>query len=161
MARLKAADYQKHKKKRDEAARSWALKNPERSAEIKRMSRLQLSEAIRERRRERYASDPFYKATRQAERVRRKRSRVKMNSEEIRLSRLYRAVISEDPCFYCGTTDSERFHVDHYVPINLGGTDHWWNLVQACADCNLSKYDSMPLDFIDRIRKRKTAPNSP
>ncbi|WP_435109590.1 HNH endonuclease [Nocardiopsis synnemataformans] len=83
-----------------------------------------------------------------------------MTPEDVRLSQLYRAIISEDPCFHCGTAGAERFHVDHYVPVSLGGTDHWWNLVQAYADCNLSKYDSMPLEFIDRIRKKKT-PQSP
>lgn len=161
VAEVKAADYQKHRNKRIEAARSWTLKNPERPAGAKRDSRLRLSETIREKRRERYASDPFYRAARQAERVRRKRSRAKMTTDNIRLSGLYRVVISEDPCFYCGTEESESSHVDHYVPVGLGGTDHWWDLVQDCANCNLSKHDSMPLDFINRIRKREPSPVFP
>lgn len=47
------------------------------------------------------------------------------------LRRLYR-----DRCVYCGEKSA---HMDHVWPLKLGGDDAPWNLVPACADCNLSK----------------------
>jgi 5-methylcytosine-specific restriction endonuclease McrA len=53
------------------------------------------------------------------------------------LSTLYRKAIKGDPCFYCGTSDTQC--VDHYFAIAKGGSDRWFNLVRACRKCNLSK----------------------
>jgi hypothetical protein len=53
------------------------------------------------------------------------------------LSRLYRRAIRHDPCFYCGSPDTQC--VDHYFAIAKGGSDRWFNLVRACRSCNLSK----------------------
>jgi len=41
-------------------------------------------------------------------------------------------------CYYCGKID-DNGHVDHVVPIVLGGDDRLDNLVWACISCNLSK----------------------
>lgn len=49
----------------------------------------------------------------------------------------WRELIRDDPCYYCGT--AKTHHVDHYVALINGGTDHWWNLVRACQGCNLRK----------------------
>ena len=53
------------------------------------------------------------------------------------LSVLYRIAIRDDPCHYCGSPVTD--HVDHFFPLAKGGTDHWWNLVRACARDNLRK----------------------
>lgn len=43
-------------------------------------------------------------------------------------------------CRYCGRKAPEvKLHVDHIVPVALGGTGEMFNLVAACADCNLGK----------------------
>lgn len=44
-------------------------------------------------------------------------------------------------CFYCGDPISS-FHIDHVVPVALGGADDSRNLAPACAPCNLSKNDT-------------------
>nr|WP_139110026.1 HNH endonuclease signature motif containing protein [Ensifer sp. LC163] len=41
-------------------------------------------------------------------------------------------------CRYCGTTEGP-FHVDHILPVALGGSNDPENLTVACRDCNLSK----------------------
>lgn len=61
----------------------------------------------------------------------------KLDATERLLSALYRRAIRQDPCFYCGTTDTQC--VDHYFAIAKGGSDRWFNLVRACRKCNLSK----------------------
>jgi len=49
-------------------------------------------------------------------------------------------------CQYCGEkAPNVTLHVDHVVPVSLGGTDKPDNLVAACKDCNLGK-TSLPAD---------------
>lgn len=47
-------------------------------------------------------------------------------------------------CRYCGTTNSD-FHIDHIVPVIMGGTNDPDNLCVACAPCNHSKH-ATPLE---------------
>lgn len=69
--------------------------------------------------------------------TRRKRNLgIGMEARDKRITVAYREAINWDPCLYCGAAGE---HVDHYFPIIKGGTDHWWNLVRACASCNLRK----------------------
>lgn len=43
-------------------------------------------------------------------------------------------------CQYCGEKAPDvTLHVDHVVPVSLGGSDKPDNLVAACKDCNLGK----------------------
>lgn len=50
-------------------------------------------------------------------------------------------------CYYCGTPAAfgmKQLHVDHVVPVSLGGTNDPWNLVAACWDCNSGKTNGVP-----------------
>jgi hypothetical protein len=62
------------------------------------------------------------------------------------LSVAYRLAIAHDACFYCHA--SETHHVDHYVPLAKGGTDHWWNLVRSCRLCNQRKHTMHGDEFL-------------
>jgi HNH endonuclease len=43
-------------------------------------------------------------------------------------------------CCYCGRhADDVVLHVDHDVPVRSGGKTEYWNLITACAACNLGK----------------------
>jgi len=77
-------------------------------------------------------------AARQAMHARR-RQRVEADMDDLDrlLSALYRQAIERDPCYYCNSPITD--HVDHFFPLSKGGTDHFWNLVRACAKDNLSK----------------------
>ncbi|RKW71770.1 HNH endonuclease [Galactobacter caseinivorans] len=49
-------------------------------------------------------------------------------------------------CQYCGGKAPDvTLHVDHLIPVALGGSNKPDNLVAACKDCNLGK-SSMPAD---------------
>ena len=58
-------------------------------------------------------------------------------------------------CFYCGHLVGRipnkpfvrKLHVDHFIPVALGGSEHETNYRIACEDCNLSKSDKMPEDY--------------
>ena len=75
---------------------------------------------------------------RQAEKARRRQREVAGMSAQDRADAVeWRRLIRDDLCFYCRA--SKTHHVDHYTALANGGTDHWWNLVRACRDCNLRK----------------------
>ena len=44
-------------------------------------------------------------------------------------------------CRYCGRTEADgvKLHVDHVIPVAVGGRNDPDNLASACADCNLGK----------------------
>lgn len=59
-------------------------------------------------------------------------------------------VLQDGLCAYCGNlldVSKGAAHLDHYVPIALGGDDNAQNLVWACKGCNLDKCSKAPADF--------------
>ena len=63
-------------------------------------------------------------------------------------------------CASCSTKlkheGREKYHVDHVMPLSLGGTNSIDNLQVLCPHCNLSKHNKHP-DEWDRIRKETGA----
>lgn len=56
-------------------------------------------------------------------------------------------------CYYCGVPAAfglRALHVDHVIPVDLGGTNDPWNLVAACWDCNLGKTNTAPSEELVR-----------
>lgn len=51
-------------------------------------------------------------------------------------------------CFYCGAKLREDYHIDHFMPLSKGGTNHSSNLRLACPKCNFSKGARIPHEFI-------------
>jgi 5-methylcytosine-specific restriction endonuclease McrA len=55
-------------------------------------------------------------------------------------------------CCYCFVVfEGVGFHLDHYTPLILGGTNDDENIVLACPSCDCSKRHSHPLDFLRRV----------
>lgn len=54
-------------------------------------------------------------------------------------------------CFYCGKKVGDKYHVDHVVPVALGGHNGPENLVIACPDCNYRKNDTHPMEWDGRM----------
>lgn len=54
-------------------------------------------------------------------------------------------------CFYCDQEVGDRYHVDHVVPLLLGGSNGPENLVIACPECNIRKSAKHPMDFCGRL----------
>ena len=50
-------------------------------------------------------------------------------------------------CFYCRKKLRGEYHVEHVIPLALGGSNGPENLVIACPACNLSKGAKHPADF--------------
>lgn len=48
-------------------------------------------------------------------------------------------------CVYCGAMPARsELHVDHVMPVSLGGSDDASNLATSCQDCNNGKASSAP-----------------
>jgi 5-methylcytosine-specific restriction endonuclease McrA len=54
-------------------------------------------------------------------------------------------------CFYCKKKVGIDYHVDHVVPLSLGGSNGPENLVIACPSCNCRKSNKHPMDFGGRM----------
>lgn len=54
-------------------------------------------------------------------------------------------------CYWCGVKVGRRYHVDHVIPLALGGSNGKENIVIACAHCNQSKGAKMPHEFSQRL----------
>lgn len=50
-------------------------------------------------------------------------------------------------CACCGTPLSDDYHVDHIMPLTLGGSNWPDNLQALCEFCNISKNATHPLEF--------------
>jgi len=50
-------------------------------------------------------------------------------------------------CYYCDTLVGDDYHVDHVIPLILGGSNGPDNLVVACPTCNTSKGAKHPMDY--------------
>ncbi|MNJ37044.1 HNH endonuclease [compost metagenome] len=44
-------------------------------------------------------------------------------------------------------TGSNKFHIDHIVPLSKGGSDDKCNIQCLCKECNLKKHAKDPLDW--------------
>jgi hypothetical protein len=57
-----------------------------------------------------------------------------------------------DTCAYCGVNLEGSGHVDHIIPLSLGGSNGKENIQLACRSCNLVKGSSHPDKLFDDIK---------
>lgn len=51
-------------------------------------------------------------------------------------------------CAVCRISIAKNYHVDHVIPLALGGSNNRDNLQLLCPSCNLSKNAQHPVDFM-------------
>jgi 5-methylcytosine-specific restriction endonuclease McrA len=112
-----------------EKGKAWAAANAEKVRLIKKKSRITKPESGRSATRNRRA------------RLRGNGGTHTANDIE-RLMRLQRG-----KCVYCLVSIRRTFHVDHIIPIKLGGSNAPENLQLLCAPCNQTKNAKHPIDF--------------
>lgn len=54
-------------------------------------------------------------------------------------------------CAYCAVRLKGKYHVDHVMPLALGGSNSKSNIQITCPDCNLKKHALHPIDFAHKI----------
>lgn len=50
-------------------------------------------------------------------------------------------------CVYCGIDCIDIYHIDHKIPISIGGDNSFDNLALSCPHCNLSKGSKTDVEF--------------
>ena len=59
-------------------------------------------------------------------------------------------VLQKNKCAVCHTSIANGYHVDHVMPLALGGGNGKDNLQLLCPPCNLSKNAQHPVDFMQQ-----------
>ena len=54
-------------------------------------------------------------------------------------------------CACCGKQLSNQFHLDHIIPISIGGTSEDFNLQLLRAECNMKKGAKHPIEYMQSI----------
>lgn len=111
--------YARTKEQRRAAARRYAAEN---------------RDAAQERAQRNYRKNP----DRYKDHAALRRARLRSVTVE-RISRLEVLARSHGRCGICGHTIDGTFHVDHIVPVSLGGAHAWYNVQAAHPACNLAK----------------------
>jgi 5-methylcytosine-specific restriction endonuclease McrA len=55
--------------------------------------------------------------------------------------------LQQGRCVYCGVDITRKYHVDHIMPLSLGGEHQNENLQLLCPTCNLRKHNKHPEEF--------------
>jgi hypothetical protein len=165
-----------------ERQRVYQQANRDRIAEYQRAHQQANSEQIAERKRAHYQANrkqiaERHRAYRQANRehiAERERAYRQANRNAVshrRRARLRFAVpqrwrvhdIIPFACYWCGANlraYGAISHVDHVMPIALGGPADSSNEVSSCSSCNLSKSDKHPLVWIAELSTRRQEDDS-
>ena len=110
----------------------WNRRNPEKSKEMKRQSWLKNPEA-------KNANTRSYRAWK-------KGAEGSHTAADVRKLLL----VQRCKCAVCSEDLEGKYHVDHMMPLALGGTNDKTNLQLLCRSCNTSKGAQHPSDFMQK-----------
>lgn len=131
-ARISAAKrYAKNPEKFRANNRKYRLRNPEREKEKLRKYRKAHPEVIR-------AIET------------RKRVAGKVNAQDLKSLMTKQNGL----CYYCFIDIFNKYHIDHYLPITLGGLSNVENIVLSCPKCNLTKNSKHPDVFMAELKNK-------
>jgi 5-methylcytosine-specific restriction endonuclease McrA len=90
---------------------------------------------------QKYYNSPSSKTKKQARDMKRRVLKKNANAKCIISSAVIQEVIKKynGKCAYCGVTCTSNYHIDHKLPLALGGGNEFENLALSCRHCNLSK----------------------
>jgi 5-methylcytosine-specific restriction endonuclease McrA len=156
-----AEHYQKNKAKKDAESTAWRKAHPDRHRKFVKNWVDQHPEEVRRQRREWYEQNAEscrqyskeWRAQRpEAVRVHahNRRATVKKNGGRISVD-LWKTLLDEQnaQCPYCFADLLEvGFHLDHFMPLALGGKNEDHNIQLTCPSCNWRKHDTHPADFL-------------
>jgi len=126
----------------------WYRRNAEKKKEAARLHRLADLEGYRARSKARRASDPEkYRMEKRASEA--KRRAVKVGSDGHYTKADVQTLLQGQGrrCANCRADIARKFHVDHIMPLALGGSNDRKNIQILCQPCNQTKHAKHPIVF--------------
>lgn len=141
----RAAYYQENRNVELARAKKWATDNKERVVAMRKSYRLANIEYAREKCRR------YRKEKPEAKRISEQNRRAKKRLTGGRLSRdltqkLFKA--QKGKCACCGLPLGTNYHLDHMMPLHLGGRHEDSNMQLLRSKCNHEKHAKHPVDFM-------------
>lgn len=144
---IRKANYWKAPEQNRLSVKQWVDQNKDRVREYKLGYRMANLFSIRQKAREFIkANHDRLKFVYKANKAKRRAAGKKVSPSEIQTilkSQQYK-------CVACRVNIRSHFHLDHILPIALGGTNERTNLQCLCQTCNLSKSKKHPIDFMQQ-----------
>jgi 5-methylcytosine-specific restriction endonuclease McrA len=88
--------------------------------------------------------------------LRNRARRLKLSKSKITQKEINDLIIEHNSCcYYCSTQVKSgiNLHLDHKVPLSLGGENKIENLVPSCKTCNLRKGTKTDVEFKEFLKK--------
>lgn len=148
VARAKAREWYARNPERAKANRDkWSAANPERKAEIAANWARNNPEKVHANLKAWRAANPDQAATK----VRKYRAR-KRGADGTHTAGDVRGLMKAQKCMcaVCRVDITDAYHVDHIMPLVLGGSNDRTNLQLLCPSCNTSKGGKHPVDFMQK-----------
>jgi len=144
-------DYRlKNKEKLNKQSREYYIENREYLLEKNKQWSLNNREYLN-------AYERAYKKTNKGRIVRantRHKRREIIKNSSLSSSKLEDIINNATHCYWCGTPlKGKKSHIDHYIPLSMGGLHEENNIVISCAKCNMKKNKKDPLEFANSIGK--------
>lgn len=145
-SRDSSSKYRKNNKsKMTEIRAAYAKNNPEKVKESKRIYALKNKEQLKAKAKAKRLENP--ERRRRAKQNRRARERLAVGTMSIgRVDKLL--VLQRGKCACCKLPLGDNYHLDHIMPLALGGTNTDDNIQLLRARCNLQKNAKHPIDFM-------------
>jgi 5-methylcytosine-specific restriction endonuclease McrA len=145
----------KNRDKCNAISRKSNAKNAEKKRELGAKYRQRTQQATNEKRRQQRKNDPSISRLQSATRRARKGGNGSQLSKNIVQLLLVR---QNGLCACCGEALNTTYHLDHIMPLSLGGKDTDDNVQLLLPKCNLQKYNSPPEKFLARRQKEQLHP---
>lgn len=159
--RLSQQQYaRKNEDKIKEYQKKWRIENAEKLKKDKANWRVANSKEIKRKRAEKYAANAekmreekrkYYAENSESFKIRAHNRRVKIIESGDKLSqglsiKLFK--LQKGKCACCGLPLGDDYHMDHIMPLALGGTNTDNNIQLLRAACNKQKHAKHPIDFM-------------
>lgn len=129
---------------------SWAESNAEWRREYKRAYRAKTKEHRKQKKAEWDRANLLKKREHEAKRQAAKRGSTEhYSAEDVLLIMRWQ----REKCAACQRPIKNAFQIDHIIPLSRGGSNGKRNIQLLCGDCNRSKKDKDPIEFMQRRGK--------